>query len=285
MQGYIARRLLRRVAVKLHDLEGETKWQDIAAISRVILDVYDGIIVDAERIAKDVEEKISQELTRFTQTLDRGLKEFNKVQTIDESIAFNLYQSYGFPFEITAELALTKGIALDKRLFEEEVEKHRQLSRSTSTGMFKGGLADHSEQVIRYHTATHLLHQALRDVLGNSVRQEGSNITGERLRFDFSYNRKPTDSEIKKVETIINQKIKEALPVHFEIMKREKAEKIGALSFFREKYGSEVKVYFVGDYSKEFCGGPHVKNTSEIGPVKIIRLKKIGSNLMRIYAE
>ncbi len=293
MQGYMVRRLLRRIAIKLYDLEKITNWDDVAAISDIILDIYDGAIVEKNEVKQKVTGKIQQELNRFIQTLDRGMKEIAKLGKITEDAAFDLYQSYGFPFEITAELATQKGVILDKRLFEEAAQRHADKSRSTSSGMFKGGLADHSEKVIKYHTATHLLHQALRDVLGSEVRQEGSNITGDRLRFDFSFSTKPTDDEIKKIESIINDKIKEALPVHFEIMPKEKADQIGALSFFKEKYGSEVKVYFVGGstnspqaaYSKEFCGGPHVKSTSEIGSVKITKLKKIGANLMRVYAE
>ncbi len=290
MQGYIVRRLLRRVAVKLYDLEGMSKWEDIASASNRILDIYDGIIFNKEAVGSSVSAAISQELSRFTMTLDRGIAEFNKLQTIDEVTAFNLFQTYGFPFEITEELARQKGINLDKKLFDEEVGKHQAASRSSSVGMFKGGLADHSEQTIKYHTATHLLHQALRDVLGDTVRQQGSNITGSRLRFDFSFDRKPTDEELSKVEGIINDKIKEALPVINKIMPKEEAEKLGAMSFFKDKYGDEVSIYLIGGngnetYSKEFCGGPHVKNTSEIGPVKITKTERIGAGLIRIYAE
>jgi alanyl-tRNA synthetase len=156
--------------------------------------------------------------------------------------------------------------------------------------MFKGGLADQSEQTVRYHTATHLLHQSLFDILGPSVRQEGSNITGERLRFDFAADRKLTDEELKNVEKNINDKIAESLPVNFKIMPKEEANKVGAKSFFREKYPDMVKVYYIGDnletaYSKEFCGGPHVGNTKEIGKIEIYKLEKIGSNLFRIYAR
>ena len=159
--------------------------------------------------------------------------------------------------------------------------------------MFTGGLADHSAQVIKYHTATHLLHRALKDVFGAEVRQEGSNITAQRLRFDFKLSRSPTQPEIQKMEEIVNAKIKEALPVHFKILKKEIAHSLGASSFFKEKYADMVKVYFIGGsegdpstaYSKEFCGGPHVSNTSEIGPLKIIKTKKIGSAMIRLYAQ
>lgn len=293
MQGYIVRRLLRRIAVKLYELEKITNWDDVAAISDVVLDIYGGVIVEKNERKQKINNKIQQELNRFMQTLDRGMKQFAKLGRITESAAFNLYQSYGFPFEITAELAMQKGVVLNRRLFEEAAQRHADMSRSTSLGMFKGGLADHSEKVIKYHTATHLLHQALRDVLGEKVRQEGSNITAERLRFDFLFDRKPNNEELKKVAEIINQKIKDSLPVYFAIMPKEKAEQIGALSFFKEKYGDQVKVYFIGGsasspqnaYSKEFCGGPHVANTSEIGKITITRLKKIGANLIRVYAE
>jgi alanyl-tRNA synthetase len=156
--------------------------------------------------------------------------------------------------------------------------------------MFKGGLADQSEQTIKYHTATHLLHQALFELLGDDVRQEGSNITGERLRFDFTASKKLNDEEKEKLEKIINQKIQEALPVNFQIMPKAEASKIGAKSFFREKYPEMVKIYYVGNdlqtaYSKEFCGGPHVKNTAEISSIKILKYEKIGNNLYRIYAK
>ena len=159
------------------------------------------------------------------------------------------------------------------------------MSRSSSAGKFKGGLADHSEQTIKYHTATHLLHQALFDVIRSDIRQEGSNITTDRLRFDFSSTLKPTEEQIKKAEEIINNKIKESLPVEFKIIPKDEALKLGARSFFREKYPEMVKIYFVGNYSKEFCGGPHVKNTSEIRKIEIYKFEKIGSNLYRIYAK
>ena len=166
-----------------------------------------------------------------------------------------------------------------------EFNKHKELSRSASAGKFKGGLADNSMQTVKYHTATHLLHQALFDVLGKDIRQEGSNITSERLRFDFYCTHKPTDKELKKITETLNDKIKEVLPVEFKIIPKKEAEMLGAKSFFREKYPDMVKVYFIGNYSKEFCGGPHVKNTSEIGSFTIIKCEKIGNNLFRIYAK
>lgn len=164
-------------------------------------------------------------------------------------------------------------------------QSHKKLSQQVSAGSFKGGLADTSDQVIKYHTATHLLHQALKDIFGSDARQEGSNITQERLRFDVRLDRKPTDNELQQVENIINTKINEDLQVSFKMMPREEADKIGAASFFKEKYNDIVKVYFIGDYSKEFCGGPHVEHTGMIGPIEIFKVKKIGSNMLRIYVR
>jgi len=291
--GYILRRYLRRAAVKMHQLTGGLTPSFDQILDRGVLRVYDGIQgIDRHKQRSLIFQVVNREMERFSESLDRGLKHFTKLSDNQmEAEAFNLFASYGFPFEITAELAKQRGVMINKITFDEMYKTHQKLSRKVSSGMFKGGLADHSEQVIRYHTATHLLHQSLRDVLGDEVRQEGSNITGERLRFDFSLSRKPSDEEIKKVEEIINQKIKEALPARFEIMPKEKADQIGALSFFKEKYGDKVKVYFIGgssdnpglSYSKEFCGGPHIANTSEIGPIKITKIKKIGANLIRIY--
>ena len=213
------------------------------------------------------------------------MKILEKIERPSGKQVFDLYQSYGFPKELTEELLKEKGLAFDKKEFDAEFVKHKDLSRTSSAGMFKGGLADHSSQTIKYHTATHLLHQALFDILGNDIRQEGSNINVERLRFDFYSPIKPTYEQIKKAELIINKKVKEEIPVSFKIIPREEAYKIGARSFFREKYPDMVKVYFVGDYSKEFCGGPHVVNTKEIGTIKIFKFEKIGSNLYRVYAK
>ena len=285
--GYVLRRFLRRAAIKMHQLKGGLTPSFDEIIDRGVLKTYEGQqVIDRDKYRPLIFQVVNEEMQRFGETLDRGLKHFTKLSDNRiEAEAFNLFASYGFPFEITAELAEQRGVIINKTTFDEMYNTHKKLSKKVSSGMFTGGLADHSEQVIKYHTATHLLHQALRDVLGFSVRQEGSNITGERLRFDFSFSRKPTDDELAKVESIINQRIGDCLPVHFEIMPKSKADQIGALSFFREKYGAEVKVYFVGGYSKEFCGGPHVKNTSEIGKIKIDRVKKIGSNLIRVYLQ
>ncbi|MGB2732203.1 MAG: alanine--tRNA ligase-related protein, partial [Microgenomates group bacterium] len=236
---------------------------------------------------------IKDEMERFGKTLEKGLREAEKIEQIDGSKAFDLYQTFGFPLEVTEELFKEKGQNIDHVQFRTQFDKHKDLSRSASAGKFKGGLADHSDQVLKYHTATHLLHQALFDVFGNDVRQEGSNITGERLRFDFYCKIKPTEEQTNKIESIINEKIMEALPMRFKLMQKEDALKVGARSFFRDKYPDQVNVYYIGGtddqpetaYSKEFCGGPHVKNTKEIGSLTIFKLETIGSNLFRIYAK
>ncbi len=288
-QGYVLRRLLRRAAVKMHNLRGGlTPIPAFEAICETVLQTYDGSQgIDRSKQRDLVFSIIDEEMTRFSISLDRGLREFEKYSKdqLNSLNAFNLFQTYGFPFEITSELFNQKGIKLNKNEFDRIFKDHQNLSRKASVGMFKGGLADHSEQTIKYHTATHLLHQALFDVVGHDIRQEGSNITGKRLRFDFYSIRKPTPEEIKNIEKNINDKIQEKLPVNFKIIPKNEALKLGAKSFFREKYPDMVKVYFVGDYSKEFCGGPHIKNTSEIGKIKIYKSEKIGSNLYRIYAQ
>src|SRR3989344_529685 len=285
-QGYMLRRLLRRAAIKTRSVSGDLPVKLFISVGNAVLTIYDGYDgINKKEQETLVASVISNEMNKFSQSLDNGLKYFNKYEKVDEKIAFDLFQNFGFPFEVTQELVEEKGYSLDPTRFNEHYESHKNQSRTASAGTFKGGLADQSEQVLKYHTATHLLHQALRDVLGPSVRQEGSNITGERLRFDFFVDKKPDTDAFKKVEQIINEKIAEKLSVECKILPKKEAEKIGALYFFKEKYGDEVKVYFVGDYSKEFCGGPHVQNTGEIGSIKITKVKKIGSNLMRIYAQ
>ena len=220
-------------------------------------------------------------------TLSKGLKEIEKIDTLNGKSAFFLYETYGFPVELTEEIANDRGQKVDKKVFEKEFEKHKELSRTASSGKFKGGLADNSEEVTKLHTVTHLLHKTLRMVLGESVSQKGSNITAERLRFDFSHSSKLTDEEVKRVEEIINEQIEKDLPVQFEVKKYEEAISEGALAIFSGRYPDEVKVYTIGGsdwFSKEVCGGPHVSSTGEIGRVRIKRQEKIGANQMRIYA-
>jgi len=279
---YVLRRLIRRSVVKMLEIKiNSTKsWPKIY---QSIINIY--------QLKNDIkiETIIGKEIDSFIKTVDKGTKMLQTAQEINGELLFNLKQSYGFPIEIAIELLDKWKIPFKKDVvlkeYKEKLTNHINLSKKSSTGMFKGGLADQSEQTIRYHTATHLLHQALFDTLGDSVRQEGSNITGERLRFDFYSITKPTEEQIKQVEEIINKKIQEKLPVQSKIVPKEEAIKLKAKSFFREKYPEMVKIYSIGNYSKEFCGGPHVKNTSEIGEIEIFKHEKIGSNLYRIYAR
>lgn len=265
LQGYIMRRLIRRAVVKMKILKGSIEEDDFRDLS--------------------AHEVVIEEVGKFKKTLNNGLHEVEKIDKIDGKAAFDLYQTYGFPLEITEELFRQKGQEINHQEFEEEFEKHKNLSRTASAGMFKGGLADHSEETTKLHTATHLLHESLRRILGDHVSQRGSNITAERLRFDFSHSEKLSESEIKKVEEMINEQIKKSLPVSFEVKTLKEATDDGALAFFGEKYAENVKVYSIGDFSKEVCGGPHVSNTSELGHVRIIKEESAGSGVRRIYAK
>ncbi|MCL4365850.1 alanine--tRNA ligase [Patescibacteria group bacterium] len=296
LQGYVLRRLLRRSAVKMRHLNKDIKLTDLSKLVKTILTIYE------KRDDGSFEKLVNDEMDKFSKTLDKGLKEIEKVETIDGKKAFDLYQTFGFPYEVTEELFRQKGQEIDKEQFKAEFEKHRELSRTASAGMFKGGLADHSETVTKYHTATHLLHQALRDVLGPEVFQKGSNITSDRLRFDFSFDRKMTDEEIKKTEDIVNDRIKEDLKVDRKIVSPDEAKKLNAIGLFNEKYGTEVSIYGVGPgfvldpeakdqrdrggyYSLEFCGGPHVEHTGVIGVIKITKEEAISAGIRRIRAE
>lgn len=284
-RGYFLRRLLRRISVKMLKLKGATvSAEDLFPAVLAILNIYQDIYFQKNDFEK-ITPLIKEEINRFNKTLKYGLLALEKIKNPTGKDIFNLYQSYGFPKELSQEILKEKGITFDKKQFDEEFEKHKNLSRTSSAGMFKGGLADTSAQTIRYHTATHLIHQALFDVLGKNIRQEGSHINSKRLRFDFFSPEKPTLEKIKKVEEIVNQKIKEKLKVFFKILPKNEAYRLQAKSFFKEKYPEMVKVYFIGDYSKEFCGGPHVKNTFKIGKIKIYKFEKIGSNLYRLYAQ
>jgi alanyl-tRNA synthetase len=282
-QGYILRRLLRR-AVRFADVLG-MKHGSLFWIAQSVIEAYQNIYKNISENAEHIKKEIDQEEQKFRKTLDLGLKQFERGEN-----PFVLFTSYGFPFELTKELAKEKGIEIDEKAFYEEMKKHQDLSRSGSEQKFKGGLGDTSEKSLQYHTATHLLHQALRDVLGNHVSQKGSNITPERLRFDFTHTAKMTDEEKKKVEEIVNDKIKQALPMQVATLSKEEAEKTGALHFFGDKYGDTVTVYYIGEslenaYSKEFCGGPHVKNTSELkGVFKIQKEEAVSAGVRRIKA-
>ncbi|MCH7729902.1 alanine--tRNA ligase [Patescibacteria group bacterium] len=287
-RGYVLRRLIRR-AIRYGRILGVDK-PFLTEISKSVIKSYQDQYPELEEKSGQIKEVLDDEENKFFHTLAKGLREIEKLGELDGKKAFFLYETFGFPLELTEEIARDKGQKIDIEEFEGQFEKHKKKSRSASAGMFKGGLADHSKEVIRLHTATHLLHWALREVLGKSVHQEGSNITKERLRFDFSHQQKLTESEIKKVEKLINEKIKEDLPVHKSVEEKEKALKSGALANFAETYPEKVSVYTIGKdlkknwVSKEVCGGPHVKTTSEIGRVRIKKQEKIGTDLIRIYA-
>lgn len=283
-QGYFVRRLLRR-AVRYADLLG-IKQNTLAYVVQPIAEMYKDSYPE---LFKDKLEAITSAIVKeelaFRKTLDTGLKQFEK-GLVDP---FVLFTTYGFPLELTEEIAKEKGISIDRQKFEDDFKKHQDLSRAGSEQKFKGGLGDTSEMSVKYHTATHLLHQALHDVLGNEVGQKGSNITPERLRFDFSFPRKLTDEEKAKVEEIVNNKIALALPVNKVVMPKAEAEKVGAYHFFGEKYPDEVNVYYIGDsletaYSKEFCGGPHVENISTLGKFKISKEEAVSAGVRRIKA-
>ena len=277
-RGYVLRRLLRRALVNKGDL-----IKVASAVFEKYKDIYE--LGNKEEIL-DV---IKEEADKFAVVLKEGMKEFDKLDgDVNGEVAFRLVSSYGFPIEIIEELARDRGINVDRIGFDEEFRKHQRISKSGMEQKFKGGLAGHSDMEVKYHTATHLLHQALRDVLGDGVQQKGSNITPERLRFDFSHPQKMTDEEKKKVEDIVNERIKSALPVQKVILPKEEAEKV-ALHFFGDKYGDEVSVYYIGDsldtaYSKEFCGGPHIDNTSELGAFKIQKEEAVSAGVRRIKA-
>ncbi len=289
--GYILRRLLRRAGMRMHALTGGVEGLSLLKMCvKPLIQTYDGIYFDATENAV-IEACIDAEMKRFSATFEKGLAMIRKQSTINGKTAFDLFQSYGFPVELTAEIAESQGMSLDMHEYEAEKEKHRQLSQTSSAGKFKGGLADASDQVVRFHTATHLLHQALRDVCGASIRQEGSNITQERLRFDVFCDHVISPEDVQTVEKIMNEKIKEDLPVYQRTMDRQHADQLGAQSFFKEKDGDTVSVYAIGGteddmtgaYSLEFCGGPHVMRTGEIGPIAIQKFQKIGAQLTRFY--
>ncbi len=292
-QGYILRRLIRRMIRYAKKLDIDINSDFDIELAKMIFTKYEKYYSEIKRKKEKVEEILKKEKNKFVKTLDKGIKEFNKIveilkkqdiKVIGGKTVFRLYDTYGFPPEMTKEEASEIGMDIDMEGFNKFFIEHQNKSREGSKEKFKGGLVDHSEVTIKYHTATHLLHQALKDVLGNDVNQKGSNINHERLRFDFSYPSKLTDEQKKKVEDIVNQKISEALDVTVEEMSVDEAKAKGAIGLFTNKYGSVVKVYSIGDYSKEICGGPHVKNTSELGIFKIIKEEAVSSGVRRIKA-
>lgn len=284
--GYVLRRLIR-MAVRYGNLLG-IKENFAKNVANAVLAIYD----DYEHLQKNkkqILEELEKEEARFKQTIASGLKYFEKISMGREEIsgkdAFLLYQSYGFPIEMTIELVKEKGLEIDIKEYSKELEKHQESSRTATEGRFKSGLADTTKQTTELHTATHLLLAALRVVLKDeSIMQKGSNITAERLRFDFSFPRKLADNEIKEAEDLVNAQIQKSCEVTRQEMTPQEAKKKGAIGVFDKKYGEKVSVYFIGDFSKEICAGPHVKNTCELGKFKIIKEEAVAAGIRRIKA-
>ncbi len=292
-QGYIVRRLIRR-AIRHGKMTG-IEVPFTTAVAGVIVDQYAEAYPELRGAQSRIVSLLSLEEEKFSRTLDRGLKEFEKIASADSisaQDAFHLFSTYGFPLELTAELAAERGQEVDVEVFASEFVKHQKLSRAGAGKKFAGGLADNDPKTIMGHTATHLLHQALRTVLGDHVEQKGSNITAKRLRFDFVHAEKMTEQQRQRVEDIVNDQIAENLPVRFEMLTVDEAKTIGAIGLFEDTYahmGDKVKVYFVGDgvagyASKEICGGPHVSSTGEIGGFKITKEESSSQGVRRIKA-
>ena len=290
-RGYILRRLLRR-AMRYADILG-IQEDSLTGLVKIVARIYTDSYPEIEVKLTEIEAGIKQEEAKFRQTLAKGLREFEK-----GTDPFILFTTYGFPFELTQELAMEKGEQIDLGKFNAQMAEHQVLSRAGAEQKFAGGLADQADPpVIKYHTATHLLNQALNEVLGENVEQKGSNITAERLRFDFSHPNKMTDEEKQEVEAIVNEKIQADLPVGQVILPKAEAEATGARHMFNEKYGDEVSVYYIGDnlataWSKEFCGGPHVASTGELASTssaqaakfKIVKEESVAAGIRRIKA-
>ncbi|MBQ9631239.1 MAG: alanine--tRNA ligase [Treponema sp.] len=290
--GYILRRIIRR-AVR-HGKKIGIEGAFLAKPSKVIIDEYISAYPEFTGKEDFIANQLTQEENKFLDTLKKGEAEFaillpnllkNPQKIIPGRVAFRLYDTFGFPIELSQELASEHGMSVDVEGFKTEEKKHQEESRSLSAGTFKSGLGDHSEISTKYHTATHLLHQALADVLGPEVAQKGSNITPERLRFDFSFSRAMTKDEIKRVEEIVNEQIQKDLPVSVKEMTVEEAKAIGARALFTDKYGERVTVYSIGDYSREVCAGPHVQHTLQIGNFKITKEQSSSAGVRRIRAE
>ena len=288
-QGYILRRLIRRAIrhAKKLGINISSNWeQEIATLIISKYEKYYNELIDNKNVVLEV---LKNEKEKFNRTLEKGLREFEKVtkdnKDIDATTAFRLYDTYGFPIELTIELAHERNINVDEEGFKEKFKAHQELSRTASAGQFKGGLSGNNEIETKYHTATHLLNAALKVVVNKDVHQKGSNITDERMRFDFSCDHKLSDEEKQKIEDLVNEWIKEGLPVTVEEMSKEDAIKSGAECMFIEKYPDIVTVYTIGDnISKELCGGPHVKNTNELGHFKIVKEEASSAGVRRIKA-
>ncbi|MEX1376653.1 MAG: alanine--tRNA ligase [Eubacteriales bacterium] len=288
-QGYVLRRLIRRVVRRGANLSWENgnAWK----IASVVIDIYKDVYPELVQNKSRIHDELNKEEAKFAKTLQRGLKEFEKVTadiesgaTIDGKTAFRLYDTYGFPIEITVEMAAEKGMKVDIEGFEEAFKEHQAKSSAGAEQKFKGGLADNTEATSHLHTATHLLHAALRDMFDDSVEQKGSNITAERMRFDFSFPRKIEDDELRKLEEWVNNAIQANVPVVMQEMTVDEAKETGAIGLFSSKYGNTVKVYTIEGYSKEICGGPHAEKTGDLGRFEIQKEQSSSSGVRRIKA-
>lgn len=285
-QGYILRRLIRRAIrhAKNLNIDINSDWDN--RIASKLIDMYEVYYSELKNNRQVVLDGLNNEKIKFNRTLEKGLREFEKVSNkdIDGVTAFHLFDTYGFPLELTIELAKEKNLNVDVDGYNKKFKEHQELSRTASQGKFKGGLAGNSEMETKYHTATHLLNAALKEVVSKDIHQRGSNITDERLRFDFNCDHKLTDEEKQKVEELVNKWIKEELDVRVDEMSKEDAIKSGAECMFIEKYPDIVTVYSIGNVSKELCGGPHVKNTRELGTFKIKKEEASSAGVRRIKA-
>jgi alanyl-tRNA synthetase len=285
-QGYIVRRLLRKA---IHSADRLGIGQGfMGSLAEIVIDIFKDLYGEVKRNKEFIMSNLTAEEAKFRKTLSKAVRRFERIYndtgTITGGDAFLLFTSFGLPLEMTRDLAEEKGIQIDMDEFTKQFEEHRKISRTATQGKFKGGLAEHSERIVKLHTATHLLQEALRRVLGDEVTQNGSNITEERLRFDFTFSRKLTPEEIEEVEKLVNDVINQDLEVTQQFLPYDEAIKKGALAFFKENYGETVSVYSVGDFSMELCGGPHVERTGSLGVFKIGKQKKIGAGIVRIRA-
>ena len=290
-RGYVLRKLIRRMSRHLNKLQIDLN--ELESLIDLDIDILKDMYPELEKNRDTIKQVIIEEKDKFIKTLAHGEKEFEKYinkakeenkNVIDGQTIFKLYETYGFPPEITADLAREQGFTIDNSEFDKQFKEHQEKSRLESEQKFKGGLAEQNEKTISYHTATHLLHKALQIVLGEHATQKGSNITTERLRFDFSHPEKMTKEQLQQVEDIVNEQIKRDLPVTCEEMTLEEAKKSGAMGLFESKYGEKVKVYTIGDFSKEICGGPHVTHTGELGHFKILKEESSSAGVRRIKA-
>ena len=290
-RGYVLRKLIRRMSRHLNKLQ--INLDELSNLIDLNIDVLKEMYPELVENREIIKQVIIEEKDKFMKTLSHGEKEFEKAilkakqenkTTIDGQTIFKLYETYGFPPEITADLAREQGFEIDLTEFDKLFKEHQDKSRLGSEQKFKGGLAEQNEKTIAYHTATHLLHKALQIVLGEHAKQKGSNITTERLRFDFSHPDKMSPEQIKQVEDLVNEQIARDLTVTCEEMTLEEAKKSGAMGLFENKYGEKVKVYTIGDFSKEICGGPHVSHTGELGHFKIKKEESSSAGVRRIKA-